>query len=177
MGSRVGRTADARGRQHRGAGERGFSQELFDLEPRQLEQVVGHQVGLGQHRQAGGDAQQAADRQVLAGLRLDALVGGHHQQHDADAAEAGEGVVEEAFVSGDVDKADLEVVLFEMREAQIDGDAALLLFGPTIAVGAGERFHQARLAVVDVTGGADDDAAHGLPAGGARRRGSRAPTG
>ena len=46
----------------------------------------------------------------------------------------------------------------EVREAELDGDAALLLLLEPIGVDAGERAHQRRLAVVDVTGGADDHA-------------------
>ena len=44
----------------------------------------------------------------------------------------------------------------QVREAELDGDAALLLLLQAIGVDAGERAHQRRLAVVDVTGGADD---------------------
>ncbi len=47
-----------------------------------------------------------------------------------------------------------------MGEAEVDGDPALLLLVPAIAVDAGERLDQARLAVVDVAGGADDDPSH-----------------
>ena len=39
---------------------------------------------------------------------------------------------------------------------EIDGDAAPLLLSQTVGVDAGQRLHQRRLAVIDVTGGADD---------------------
>ncbi len=48
-----------------------------------------------------------------------------------------------------------------MRKADVDGDAAALLFFETIGIDAGERFDQRGLAVVDVTCGADDDGLHG----------------
>jgi hypothetical protein len=42
-------------------------------------------------------------------------------------------------------------------EAEIDGDAARLLFLQPIGVGAGQRLHQRALAVVDVPARSDDD--------------------
>ena len=41
-------------------------------------------------------------------------------------------------------------------EAEVDGEAPRLLLGEPVGVGAGERQHERRLAVVDVTGGGDD---------------------
>ena len=52
------------------------------------------------------------------------------------------------------------VGLLEEGEAQVDRDAARLLFRQPVGVGAGERFDQRRLAVIDMTGGADDDVSH-----------------
>src|SRR5260370_19265141 len=43
--------------------------------------------------------------------------------------------------------------------AEIDGDAARLLFLQAIGIDAGERLHQRGLAVVDMTCGADDHGA------------------
>ena len=47
-----------------------------------------------------------------------------------------------------------------VREAELDGDAARFLFLQPVGVGAGQRLDQRALAVVDVTGGADQDRAH-----------------
>ena len=44
-----------------------------------------------------------------------------------------------------------------MREAEVDGDAAALFFFQTVGVDAGEGADQRGLAVIDVSGGADDD--------------------
>ena len=44
----------------------------------------------------------------------------------------------------------------QVREAELDGDAALFFLFEPIGVDAGERAHQRGLAVIDVTGGADD---------------------
>ena len=63
------------------------------------------EIGLGQGDEAGADAQQAADVEVLAGLRLHRLVGGDHQHDEVDAADAGEHVLDEPLVSRHVDEA------------------------------------------------------------------------
>src|SRR6185369_644477 len=97
---------------------------------------------------------------MLARLRLHPFVRRHDEQHDADAAQAGKGVVEEALMPGNVDEADLEVALDKVGEADVDRDAARLLLGPAIAIDPGQRLDQARLAVVDVAGCADNDSMH-----------------
>jgi hypothetical protein len=60
-----------------------------------------------------------------------------------------------------------------MREAQVDRDAALLLFLQAIRVRSGERADERRLAVVDVPGGPDDDRHHGTRASAKISRPSR----
>ena len=47
-----------------------------------------------------------------------------------------------------------------VREPKLDGDAARLLFLQSIGIDAGERLNQRALAVIDVTGGTDDEAGH-----------------
>ena len=42
-------------------------------------------------------------------------------------------------------------------EAEVDGDAARLLFLQPIGIGAGQRLHERALAVIDVAGRSDDD--------------------
>src|SRR2546422_6355799 len=49
----------------------------------------------------------------------------------------------------------------QRREAQVDSDAAALLLLPAVGVDAGQGLDQGRLAVVDVPGGADYEAADG----------------
>ena len=44
-----------------------------------------------------------------------------------------------------------------MGKAQIDRDPARFLFRQTIGIGAGQRLDQRTLAVIDVTGGGDDE--------------------
>ena len=47
-----------------------------------------------------------------------------------------------------------------MREANIDSDAAALFFVEAVGVNAGEGLDQRGLAVINVSGGADDDGVH-----------------
>ncbi len=84
------------------------------------------------------------------------LVGGDHQQHQsmpprprawcARSARARARRRPTAAPSGSV----------ERREAELDGDAALLFLRQPVGVDAGERPHERGLAVIDVPGGADD---------------------
>jgi hypothetical protein len=50
-----------------------------------------------------------------------------------------------------------------MREAEIDGDAAALLFGEAVGVGSGQRFDKGCFTVVNMTGRADNDLPHSAP--------------
>jgi hypothetical protein len=48
----------------------------------------------------------------------------------------------------------------QVRETDVDGDAAPFLFFQAIRVDARERFDESGLAVIDVPGRADDDILH-----------------
>ena len=125
-----------------------------------LEQpVIVHEVGLGQHDNAARQAEQIQDGEMLAGLRHDAVVGGDHQQHEIDAGRARQHVVHQLLVARHVDEADdLPIRARPVGEAEIEGDAARLLFRQAIGIDAGQRAHQRGLAVIDVAGGPDDHA-------------------
>ena len=97
---------------------------------------------------------------MLLGLRHHAVVGGDGEQHEVDAVRAGEHVADEALVARDVDDARPGAVReIEVGEAEIDRDAALFLLLEPVGVLPGERLDEARLAVIDVAGGADDPVA------------------
>ena len=148
--------------QQRGAVEEGPRDELARLDLGQgLHLRVGH-VALGEHHQPPRDREQAADLEVLAGLRHDRLVGRDHQHHGVDAVGPGQHVPDEPLVAGDVDEGGHGArAQVHVGEAQVDGDPPLLLLLQAVGVGAGEGPHQRALAVVDVPGGADDQGAHG----------------
>jgi hypothetical protein len=46
-------------------------------------------------------------------------------------------------------------------EAELNRDAAFLFLFQTIGIGTRERVNESALAVIDVTGGANDDVIHG----------------
>src|SRR5205814_1679523 len=104
--------------------------------------------------------QQPADVEMLACLRHDRFVCGHDEDDEIDAADAGKHVLDEALVAGHVDERDVDIADREVRETEIDRDAAGFLFLQPIRIGTGERLHERALAVIDVTGGADDDRFH-----------------
>src|SRR5258706_15989933 len=92
---------------------------------------------------------------MLFGLRHDAFVGRDDEQRDVDAGRAGEHVLYEAFVAGDVHHARLDPPLplarqRQGREAEIDRDAAALFLFPAVGVDPGERLYGRGLPVVDV---------------------------
>ena len=93
---------------------------------------------------------------MFVSLRLDRFICRHHEQHAVDAADAGQHVLDEALVAGNVDKPDLIVVREPARESEVDGDTAALLFRQTIGVHAGERANQSGFPMINVAGGAEN---------------------
>ena len=129
-----------------------------DLEHRQLDVVVVIQeIRLGECDHAVTHADQLEDAQVFLALGLPTFGAGDHEDTGVDRADAGQHVAQEPDVAGHVDEADrLAGRQRRMGEAEVDGETPALLLGPAVRVGAGQREHQRRLAVVDVAGGGDD---------------------
>src|SRR5215472_10793989 len=99
---------------------------------------------------------------MLLALRHDAIVGGHGKKDQIDSMSTGEHVANEPLVTGNVDHPRPGAVgQCEKGEPEIDGNSALLLFLETIGLLAGECANQGRLAMVDMTGGANDRVGHG----------------
>jgi len=95
---------------------------------------------------------------VLARLRHDAVVGRDDQDHDVDPRRARDHVLHEPLVTGHVDDPDRAPVRqLEAREAEVDRHPALDFLLEAVGIDACERLHERRLAVIDVSGGADDD--------------------
>lgn len=134
----------------------GFEEEAhFFLDEVEPVGVV-DEVGLGEGDDAVADVEEVEDLEVLAGLGHDAFIGGDDEEGEVDGACAGEHVADEADVAGDVDDGDVAAGgEGGPGEAELDGEAALLLFAEAVGVGAGEGFDEGGLAVVDVSGGAD----------------------
>src|SRR6185369_8580240 len=78
-----------------------------------------------------------------------------HEQHRVDAGGSRDHRAHVVLVAGDVDEIHGALGKLEPREARHDGQPPRLLLGQPVGVDAGERPHEARLAVVDVTDDAD----------------------
>src|SRR5713226_6244257 len=99
--------------------------------------------------------------QMFFALRHDAVVRRHREEHEIDAMGAGEHVFDEPLVTGNIDNPrGCSVGKVEVRKTEIDGDAALFFFLEAVGVLAGQRFDQAGLAVVYMSG-CPDNVRHG----------------
>ena len=94
---------------------------------------------------------------MLARLRHHRIVGGDHQQRGIDARCAGHHGVNESFMPGNIDECEARAVVVEMRESQLDRDAAAFFLGQPIHRAAGQRMDQRRLAVIDMSGQANHE--------------------
>ena len=135
--------------------------ELLHLETHEVEDVVIDQIAFGQRDDPAGNPEQAANFEVLARLGFDGFVGGDDEKHQIDAGDAREHVFDEPLVAGNVDEADIAPRCGKMREAEIDRDASAFFLLQAIRIDARKRAHQRSLAVIDVTGGSDNDAVLG----------------
>jgi hypothetical protein len=101
--------------------------------------------------------EQPADVEVFACLRHHAFVGGDDEKNEINTARTGKHVLDESFVPGYVDESDANIVDLHLGKSEIDGDAALFLFGQPVGVDPGQRFYERRLSVIYVPGRADDN--------------------
>ena len=90
---------------HLAAGERRRRQELAHVRLGQLEQLLVHQVGLGERHDAVAHPEQLDDREVLHRLRHHAVVGGDDEEEEVDAGGSRDHGAHEALVAGHVDDA------------------------------------------------------------------------
>ena len=102
---------------------------------------------------------------MLPRLRLDRLVGRDDQQHQIDAPHPSQHVAHKALVAGDVDESQMQRVAvprpqIHVGKAQIDGDAAALLFLQAVGIDPGQRLDQRRFPVIDVASRAYNDRFH-----------------
>ncbi len=153
-------------RADRRALQEGALQEGFDFAdaPRHLGGV--DQVGLGQRHHAVAHAHQFHDLQMLDGLRHDAVVGGNDQDGQVDPRHPRHHGAHEPLVAGHVDDAHAEIVAQEAGgEAQLDGEAPLLLLFQAVGLAARQHLDQPRLPVVHVARGADHHQHLGMDVG------------
>jgi len=102
-------------------------------------------------------SQQLQYAQVFARLWHHAVIGGDHQKREIDASGAGYHRMHQPLMAWDVnDSQGLAADHGRIGIAELDGDSAFLLLLEPVRIDAGQGAHQAGLAVVDVTGCADD---------------------
>jgi hypothetical protein len=89
-----------------------------------------------------------------------AFVGGNDEHDEIKAVRSGEHVFHEAFVAGYIYESKVRIANGEIGKTNINGDAAFLLFFQAVGVDARQSSDERGLAVVNVAGGADDDAFH-----------------
>src|SRR5260370_5061218 len=156
------------GNDRRAAGvEERSAHKILDLQPNHIQRIFVDQVSLGDHGDPARDGEQPANLEVLASLRLDGFIGGHDQEHQVHAAHAGQHVAHKTLMIGNLNDAQAQHlasycrrVELQMSKAQIDGDPAPRFFFQTVSVDPSQSFHQRGLAVIDVSGRADDDGFH-----------------
>ena len=151
------------------AGELVLGQQLahFELDQFQKLRIVDH-VDLVQEHHQRRHADLAGEQDVLAGLRHRAVGGGHHQDRAVHLGGAGDHVLHVVGVAGAVDVRVVALVGLILDVRGRNRDAARLLFrrlvdlivrgvGRAARLGQnlGDRRRQRRLAMVDVTDGAD----------------------
>ena len=68
--------------------QRRILQKFHDLQSGQLAHLFVSQIGFGEGNDSVLDSKHPHDVEMLARLRHDATVGGHHQQHEVDAINA-----------------------------------------------------------------------------------------
>src|SRR5262249_31694319 len=139
--------------------------KVFYLQPDDVQRFLVYEIGFGNYGDPAGDGEQAADFKMLASLRLDGFIGGNHQQHPIHAAYPSEHVSHNTFAAGDIDEAQAQLFAvrrgqLQVSKAEIDSDAAPLLFFQPVGIDAGKGPHQRGFTVVDVAGRAEDDGFH-----------------
>src|SRR5260370_8395302 len=92
------------------------------------------------------------DVEMLLALRHHAVVGCDREQHEVHPMRTGEHVADEPLMARDVDHARARPVPErEIREPEVDRDAALLLFLATVGILPADRLDHPGLATVDMT--------------------------
>lgn len=73
----------------------------------------------------------------------------------------GQHILDEFLVARHVDNAGLRMIVkLDMGKAQLDGNAPLFLLDKAVSVDTGQGLDEHGLAVIHMTGGADDDVLH-----------------
>ena len=133
-------------------------QKAGNLAGNELEPVFIDQVRLRERHDARADAERLQHREMLDGLGHYAVVGRDDEQRHVDARRTRNHLPHELLVTGHIhDSHRAPVRQLDAREPELNRDAALLLLREPVGVGSRERFHEGRLAVVDVPRRSQDE--------------------
>ena len=112
-----------------------------------------YKVDLGQGHHASPDTQGLQDGDVLDGLGHDAIVRSDHQQGHVDTSRTRDHLAHEPFMARQVDYAhEAAVGQPQLREAQGNGDAALLFLGESVGIRSGQGEDERRFTMIDMPG-------------------------
>ena len=123
----------------------------------QSQSLAIHKIAFCQRHYTAFHAEQPANIEMLACLRLNRLVRGNHQHHQVDSCRSRKHVADEPFVTGHINETEAHALFLEECKPEIDGDAAPLFFFQAIGMRACKRFNERGLPMVDVPGGSHND--------------------
>ena len=109
----------------------------------------------------------------LLRLRHPSVIASRDEQRHIDRADAGHHVFHEILVAGNVDDAErvsrggvgrcwARIFQFEPGEAEFDRDAARFFFRQSIGIDPGQRLDERALAMIDMAGGGENEAAFSI---------------
>ena len=94
---------------------------------------------------------------MFTGLGHDRVVCRDYQQGEVESGSTGQHVADEAFMAGHIDHTEFEPREVELREAYVNRDATGFFFWQAVAIDAGESPHQRCLAMIDMSGSAQNE--------------------
>ncbi len=87
--------------------QRSSPEGLAHVFPDQLDELRVDEIGLGHDDEPVADVEEVENGEVFPRLGHDAFVGGHGQEGEVDAPGAGQHILDEALVPGDINDAHL----------------------------------------------------------------------
>jgi hypothetical protein len=116
-----------------------------------------HPIDLCNRDRALTDVQEIENCRVLARLWHHSIVAGHDEQHEVDARDPAQHIVDESFMARHIDKPDCFIGLErQVGESEIDRHAPFLFLGQTIGIDSSQRPDQERLPMINVAGRCND---------------------
>src|ERR1700728_486124 len=97
-------------RNDRSAFKKRIAHKFFDFEAHSIEYVGTDFFGFRDRYNSARDAQQAANIEVFASLRLDRFISSDDEKNQVDAAHTGEHIASEFLVPGDVNKSEANAI-------------------------------------------------------------------